>query len=203
MYHKCFFQTQLVYFMQRCQTRKSLSLLLPCEDTIPTEDFGFQIPHCNYIVFLSLIIRLNNLQSRFVRRNGRKFQLVIYREKFLEQQMSNWNITVTLTSDHYRRSALVQRGMEIACKVKALIPGTCINFLLKIRYKKLTEDTYTEPQNKEILGCYLNQPEGEEHSEPRQRTKKKVLKRKEVATEDIRNFLAPAFTVSSNKKQCK
>ena len=90
--------------------------------------------------------------------------------------------------------------MEIACKVKALIPGTCINFLLKIRYEKLIEDTYAEPQNEEILGCYLNQPEAEEHPEPLQRTKTKLLKRKEVVTKDIRNFFAPASTVSSNKR---
>ena len=90
--------------------------------------------------------------------------------------------------------------MEIACKVKALIPGTCINFLLKIRYEKLIEDTYAEPQNEEILGCYLNQPEAEDHQEPRPRTKIKLLKRKEVATKDIRNFFAPASTVSSNKR---
>ena len=90
--------------------------------------------------------------------------------------------------------------MEIACKVKALIPGTCINFLLKIRYEKLIEDTFAEPQNEEILGYYLNQPKAVEHSEPRQRTKTKLLKRKEVATKDIRNFFAPASTVSSNKR---
>ena len=46
---------------------------------------------------------------------------------------------------------LVQGGMEIACKV-ASIPGTCVNLLLVERYKKLIEETYTEPQNEEILG---------------------------------------------------
>ena len=102
--------------------------------------------------------------------------------------------------DHCRRSPLVQSGMEIACKVKASIPGTCINFHLIERYKKMIEGTYTEPQNEEILGCYLKQQEGEEHPEPRQRTKKKVLKRKEVVTKDIRNFFAPVSTVSSSKR---
>ena len=46
----------------------------------------------------------------------------------------------------------------------------------------------------------LNQQEGEEHPEPRQRTKKKVLKRKEVATKDIRNFFTPVSSVSSSKR---
>ena len=66
-------------------------------------------------------------------------------------------MSVTLTSDHYRRSPLVQDGIEVPCEVKASISGTCINLLLIEKYKKLTEDTYTEPQNKEILGYYLNQ----------------------------------------------
>ena len=110
------------------------------------------------------------------------------------------NITVTLTSDHYRRSPLVQGRMVIACKVKASSPGTCINLLLTEGYKKSIEDAYTEPQNEEILGRYLNQQEGEGHPEPHQRTKKKVLKRKEVATRDIRKFFAPFYPVSSSKR---
>ena len=57
------------------------------------------------------------------------------------------------------------------------------------------EDTYTEHQNEEILGCYLNQQEGEEHPEPRQRTKKKELKRKEVAAKDIQNLFGSCFYI--------
>ena len=33
-------------------------------------------------------------------------------------------LSFTLTSEHYRRSPLVQCGMEIGCKVTASIPGT-------------------------------------------------------------------------------
>ena len=47
------------------------------------------------------------------------------------------NITVTLTSDHYRRSPLVQGGIKIACKVTMSVPGTCINLPLVERFKKL------------------------------------------------------------------
>ena len=35
------------------------------------------------------------------------------------------------------------------------IPGTCINLLLLGRYEKLIQETYTEPQNEDILGSYL------------------------------------------------
>ena len=91
------------------------------------------------------------------------------------------NITVTLTSDHYRRSPLVQDGMEIVCKVTASIPGRCINLLLVERYKKLVEDTYTEPKNEEILRSYLLQHE-EEGNQTRERSfekeRRKFRKRK-------------------------
>ena len=45
-------------------------------------------------------------------------------------------ITLTLTSEHYRRSPLVQGGMEIPCVVTASIPGTCVNLLLLERLYK-------------------------------------------------------------------
>ena len=95
------------------------------------------------------------------------------------------NITVTLTSDCYRRSPLVQGGMEIACKVTASIPGTCIKLLLVDRCKKLVEDTCTEPKNEEILGSYLIQHEEEGNQDPREidrKRKEKILKKKEVKT---------------------
>ena len=108
------------------------------------------------------------------------------------------NITVTLTSGHYRRSPLVQGGMETACKVTASISGTYINLLLVERYKKLVEDIYTEPKNEDILGSYLIQYEEEGNQDPReivQKRKEKIPKRKEVKTKDIRQFFAP---VSAN-----
>ena len=82
------------------------------------------------------------------------------------------NVTVTLTSDHYRRTPLVQGSTQIACKVTASIPGTCINLLLVERYKKLVEDTYTEPKNEEILSSYLIQHEEEGNKDPREIVRK-------------------------------
>ena len=75
--------------------------------------------------------------------------------------------------------------MEIACKVTVSILGTCINLLLVERYKKLVEDTYTEPKNEEILGSYLIQHEEEGNQDPREidrKRKEKILKKKEVKT---------------------
>ena len=63
--------------------------------------------------------------------------------------------SVTLTSEHYRRSPLVQGRMEIGCKVTASIPGTCINILILKKYQDITEENYTEPKEEAILGSYL------------------------------------------------
>ena len=54
-------------------------------------------------------------------------------------------LTAELTSDHYRRSPLIQGGMEIPCKITAKVSGTVINLLLM-----------KKPKNKEILGFYLH-----------------------------------------------
>ena len=60
-----------------------------------------------------------------------------------------------LTSKHYRRSPLVQGGMEIACLVTVKIPATMKNTQLAERYIELVRERYTEPKNEEIMGCYV------------------------------------------------
>ena len=64
-------------------------------------------------------------------------------------------LPVTLTSEHYRRSPLVQGGIEIGCTVTASIPGTCINILILKKYQDIIEENYTEPKEEAILGSYL------------------------------------------------
>ena len=64
-------------------------------------------------------------------------------------------LSVTLTSEHYRRSLLVQGGMEIGCQPTASIPGTCINILILKKYQDIIEENYTEPKEEAILGSYL------------------------------------------------
>ena len=60
-----------------------------------------------------------------------------------------------LTSTHYRRSPLVQGGIEISCVVTVSMPGTVINQLLMQRYKQLVKTLYTEPKKEEIFGTFL------------------------------------------------
>ena len=65
------------------------------------------------------------------------------------------NVSAKLTSTHYRRSPLVQGGIEISCVVTVPMPGILIKQLLMERYKQLVETLYTEPKEEEILGTFL------------------------------------------------
>ena len=64
-------------------------------------------------------------------------------------------VQATLSTTHYRRSPLVQGGLEIACKVSVKMPGTIKNHLLIDRYFELVRSLYTEPKNEVILGSFL------------------------------------------------
>ena len=117
-------------------------------------------------------------------------------------------VTATLISEHYRRSPLVQGGMEIACRVTVSIPGTCLNILLMERYKKLVEETYTEPRSEEILGSYLNNLRNEDMEDGVQKNKRRKQKDKAptkdipVKTVDIRTFFNPAIRIPDDAR-CK
>ena len=65
-------------------------------------------------------------------------------------------VHATLTSKHYRRSPLVQGGLEIPCKVDVRMSGTIVNHAILQRYEKLVEELYAEPANEEILGSFLH-----------------------------------------------
>ena len=65
------------------------------------------------------------------------------------------SIIVELTSDHYRRSSLIQGAIEIPCKVTAKIPGTVITLLIMVKYIQLVQKLHTEPEDEDILGSFL------------------------------------------------
>ena len=94
-------------------------------------------------------------------------------------------ITAQLTSEHYRRSLLVQGGMEIACKVTVKISGTCANLLVMEKYKQLVDELYVQPKEEQIIGSFL-QPLScvieETAEELRYRSnKRKINKKKSVS----------------------
>ena len=64
--------------------------------------------------------------------------------------------TATLTSEHYRRSPLLEGGLEIPCKVSVTRPRTVSNLLALEKCWELVEELYAEPKNEEILGSFLH-----------------------------------------------
>ena len=61
-----------------------------------------------------------------------------------------------ITNSHYRRSPLLQGGLEIQCIVSVTLPGTIKNHLLLDRYKELVEKLYCEPKEEVIIGNFLS-----------------------------------------------
>ena len=99
------------------------------------------------------------------------------------------SVIIQLTSDHYRRSPLVQGGIEIPCKVTATIPGTVSNLLCMERYKELVKHLYTESINEEILASFLQLKDNVPFPAPPVPKKKKVIKTVGAQKKDIRGFL--------------
>ena len=104
--------------------------------------------------------------------------------------------TATLTSKHYRRSPLVQRGLEIPCKVSVTMPGTVSNLLVLEKYWQLVEDLYTEPKNEEIFGSFLHAIVTDQRPPPaKKNTKiKKAVPSNVPEHKDIRSFFVNAAT---------
>ena len=102
-------------------------------------------------------------------------------------------VSAKLSSTDYRRSPLVQGGIEIPRIVTVSMPGTIINQLLMERNRNIVETLYAEPNKEEILGSFLA------HDEPNDiqtgpTTVKKKKNEKEISKAmnsnqiDIRKF---------------
>ena len=61
-------------------------------------------------------------------------------------------VHATLTSTNYRRSPLVQGGLEIACRIELRMPGTITNPTILTRYMQLVNEFYKKPFNEDIMG---------------------------------------------------
>ena len=101
---------------------------------------------------------------------------------------------------HYRRSPLVQGGIEIPCAVTVSMPGTVINQLLM---ERLVETLYKEPKEEEILGTLLQlEITGEQDLAlvaPKQKKKPKCPPKINKNQKDIRSYFA-VTPPSSNEK---
>ena len=64
-------------------------------------------------------------------------------------------VNAKLSSEHYRKSPLFQRGLEIACIITVTMPGTVRNHMVIERYKEIVERFYCEPKNEVVIGRFL------------------------------------------------
>ena len=103
-------------------------------------------------------------------------------------------VEAQLTQSHYRRSPLVQGGLEIPCSLTLKIPATKKSSGLLERYLELFESKYTEPQEIVILGTFNNEPTVTEKKE----TQPKKRKLTQDPT-DIRTWFKPARVDSNDK----
>ena len=96
-------------------------------------------------------------------------------------------ILATLTTTDYRRSPLVQGGLEIACKVTVKMPGTIRNHMLMDRYLESVRSLYAEPKNEVILGSFM--PSTSTNNDGRKEAKKSPVPQKKLKPRrDIRTM---------------
>ena len=117
-------------------------------------------------------------------------------------------VSAKLSSTDYRRSPLVQGGIEIPCIVTVSMPGTIINQLLMERYRNIVETLYAELNKEEILGSFLASDEPNDiQTGPttfkKKKKEKEISKAKNNNQKDIRKFFRPSPVVPAVDKADK
>ena len=108
-------------------------------------------------------------------------------------------IIATLNTTNYRRSPLVQGGLEIACKVTMRMPIK--NHMLMDRYLELVRPLYAEPKDEIILGsflCPLDVPCASTNNEGRKKGRCPIPKKKQKPNRDIRTMFLQTARRSEN-----
>ena len=103
-------------------------------------------------------------------------------------------ISAILTSTNYRRSRLVQGGLEIACKAIIKLPATARNHLLMDRYVKIVKVKYVEPKHEVILVSFLKKlsTAAQPTNKKRNTSNTNYPKKKQKANHDIRSLFCRA-----------
>ena len=59
-------------------------------------------------------------------------------------------VAVKICGRHYRRSPLVQGGLEVPCEIKITMVRSIINHHLLVRYESLLKELYIEPKDEKL-----------------------------------------------------
>ena len=97
------------------------------------------------------------------------------------------SFTVQLTSTNYRRSPLIQGGLEILAKVIVTMPGKVRNHFLLEKYKEIINDRYTEAKNEIIIGSFSALPTAKPSERKVQAEKDKVASKSKKKKKYQRN----------------
>ena len=98
-------------------------------------------------------------------------------------------VEAQLTAAHYRRSPLVQGGLEIPCSLTFKMPATKKSSELLKKYLELFESKYTEPQEIIILRTFLATTSGKTTGKSSTGIKHKSNRPEST---DIRRWFKPA-----------
>ena len=100
------------------------------------------------------------------------------------------HISAILTSTDYRRSPLVQGGLEGACKVIVKLRATVRNHLLMDRYVEIVNVKYIEAKHEVILGPFLKKlsTAAQPTNIKRNRSNTNNPKKKQKPNHDIRSL---------------
>ena len=74
----------------------------------------------------------------------------------LQKEKRGARVQATVTGKHYRRSLLVQGGLEVPCIVTATMPGSIMSHFTMAQYENLLVELYLEPKHGEKMGTFLS-----------------------------------------------
>ena len=120
------------------------------------------------------------------------------------------SVTATLSKTYYRRSVLVQGGLEIPCVIKAKMIGTVKNKEILARYLELVNNNYIDVQHTEkevIVGYFVSLPvpDPNKHSGGSnvliEASGGKTKQRKTKKKPNIQSFFKKSLEKENNKKE--
>ena len=74
--------------------------------------------------------------------------------KFIEDRGAK--ISLKIRGRHYRRSPLIQGGLEVPCDVTITMVRSVVNHLLLTRYEPLLKEFYLEQKEEKIIATFFH-----------------------------------------------